>query len=469
MLYRPSLEKAPLPPKGLNTAPYSGDRFTYFDGFRRKLVPEDAALLREYKRVIYTCANLNVNNVVSTPLRLYIKRETNSEATLLRRGIETKVISKRTKDFLSSQAPLQKALKQFVDIEEVVTHPVLDLLTKGNRLPFFNGQRLFELSQLYQELIGKAYWLIENDPILGIPSDIWLLPAHWLKPRSTGKTSARKVIDHYELVLPGVYQEKNPKYRAEDILSFLMPNPVNPYVGGISPLVAAFDVNDVASKQLSLENSLLDNEGRPDLVFSPKPDSAIGPDESERMERQYKTRFGRGRTGGMWVMEDPMDMHQLNYNPRDLARLEVHKVSKNEIANAYGVPYAMISDASHNREQLEASEIQHAKHAIVPRLNRNVAVLNDPDYGLISRFDDSGKLFFAYDDPIPENEEIKVLKIRGFVQDGIWSPNEGRKEDGTYGESEDPEANNLRAINVPSEPVRSNSRGMEQKNNTEPK
>lgn len=462
-VYKQSIVKAPIPPRGLNTSPSGGARPYYFDGFRRKLVPDDNVLLREYKRVIYTCCNLNVNRVCTTPLRLYIKRENNNSAkkSLLRKGIETRTISSKKKDFLSSNATLQKALKQFVDIEEVVVHPSLNVLQKGNRLPFFNGQRLFEITQLFQELIGRAYILVENDPILGIPSDLWVLPAHWVKPRSTKKTSARKVIDYYELCPPGFqFNDKNPRYKPEDVLSFLMPNPLNPYVDGISPLAAAFDVNDVASKQLSLENSLLDNEGRPDLVFTPKGDSTIGSDEAKRFEREYRTRFARGRTGGVWVMEDPMDMEVLNFPPRELARLEIHKVSKNEIANAYGVPYAMISDASHNREQLEACEIQHAKHSTVPRLNRNIAILNDPDYGFISRFDETGELFFAYDDPIPENEEIKVTKIRGYVQDGIWTPNEGRKEDGTYGESNDEEANKLRRANVP-EAGRSGSRGME--------
>jgi len=461
-VYRSSSFKA-APPRGLNTN-LSGSNLSFFDGFNRKRIPDEETLLRQYKRVIYTCCNLNVSRVVSTPLRLFIKREQNNSKSLLRKGVETRSITRKQKDFLSSQNPLQKALKQFVDIEEVVVHPALDLLSKGNRLPFFNGQRLFELTQLYQELVGKAYWLIENDPILNIPTDIWLLPSHWVKPRSSPETAARKIIDHYELCPPGYqFKDNNPKYPVEDVLSFIMPNPLNPYVDGISPLVAAFDVNDVASKQLSLENSLLDNDGRPDLVFTPKPDSAIGPDEAENMEQKYKTRFARGRTGGVWIMEDAMDMHTLNFPPRELARLEIHKVSKNEIANAYAVPYAMISDASHNREQLEASEIQHAKHSTVPRLNRLASVLNDPDYGLLARFDETGLLFFAYDDPIPENEEIKYNKISRLVQDGIWSRNEARKEDGTYGPSDDPIANQLLPMNVPSEPERSNSRGDEEK------
>jgi hypothetical protein len=71
-------------------------------------------------------------------------------------------------------------------IEEVTSHPLLDLLRQVN--PVHNAFDLWELTTLYQEVIGIAYWLLEFGP-LNTPVAMWPLPSHRVTPTANGYVS----------------------------------------------------------------------------------------------------------------------------------------------------------------------------------------------------------------------------------------------------------------------------------------
>lgn len=393
---------------------------TYYDGFKRRFLPGNTTLIQEYKRTVYTCANLNAQACISTPLRLFFRKEQQKSQSLLRNGRETKSISSEEKDRLSSLPHLQKTLRSFVDIEEVVFHPALTILETANDTQFLNGFKLQELLYLYMDIIGQAYWLIENN-IFEVPFKLWILPSQNVFPIK--KDGSTNIVDFYE------YRDgtdKPPiKYSIEDIIPFTLADLRNPYTEGMSFVEAAYEANKAHNQLLTLETALLENEGRPELVIIPDDDSGIGPDEAERFEDEWRARFGRGRQGGIYVLPEKVKIEPIQVPLRDLARMEISKWTKNDIANAASVPFALISDASHNRQQLEAAEIQHSKHAVIPRQRRVTCVLNDQ---LLSRYDPTGRLFFAYDDPIPEDREVKLQENVQLVMNRIKTPNEARQE-----------------------------------------
>ena len=429
----------------------SNNLTTYYDGFQRRYVPNDERLIQEYKRTIYTCANLNANAVADTALKLYLRKDSNQASKcLLQLGIHTKKLTTKAIDKLAARADLSKTLRSFTDIEEVIVHPSLDLLKRVNNTPFLNGHELCIYTQLYQDITGVSYWLIERDSLFNIPINIWLLPSHQVEPVKDPNINSRKIIDYYSYYPPGVTKEFN--YRPEDLVVFKMPSLQNPYVEGVGFLEAAFESNEVDAKLVSLEHGLLHNEGRPDLIISPTGDATFGPDEARRFEKEYRLRFGRGRQGGMWVLEDDVKVTPINIPTRDLARLEINKWAKNDIANAAQIPFALIADASHNRQQLEAAEVQHARHGVRPRCTKNAATLNDQ---YLSLFDDSGSLFFAYDDPVPEDKTQKLQENIQLGMNGFKTPNEIRDE---YNLPPIEGGDELRAINVSPDIMRQNER-----------
>ncbi len=444
------VEKAKVRQSSLNA---QGHTASYYDAFRRRIIPSDTRLVEEYKRTIFTCANLNADGVVATPLRLYVKTSPGEKQTVLR----TKALTTQKIDYLSSKAHLQKTLRSFVNVEEVVEHPALTLLERANTSRHLNGQRLKELIELFRDITGKTYILIEADPF-GLPRNLWVLPTQWVTPRKDRSKNSNKLIDYYEFRPPGIGEEI--RYKPEDIITFLNPSLTDPYVDGISALQASFESNEVNKKLLSHEDALLLNEARPEIVISPKDtESAFSADTARRYEREWRMKFGFGRSGGAWVPDDPVTITPVTIPPRDLARLEINKWSKNDVANAFQVPFALVADASHNRQQLEAAELQHAKHAILPRCNRNACVWNDL---FLSMWDDSGRLFFAYDDPIPENREEKLQENVQLKSNGIITANEVRDNYG-YAPHPSAEADDLQPMNVPGEAAKESTENQPKK------
>lgn len=416
----------------------------YVDAWRSKRNPTERNLANEYKRIAYACANINATAVANTPLKLYVKTDKGQrKARCL-----TKKISKSKADYLSSLPFLQKQLRSFVEVEEVVSHPALDLLDRVNPLPWIHSEWLKVQSQLYQEITGKCYWLVIKNPVLNIPTEIWILPSQNTKPKS--EPESRNIIDYY-LYQAGGLDEK--KYSTDQIIPFFMPNLENPYADGMSPLAASWESNEVAGKLIAHENSFLDNEARPDVVLSPKDkDQALYHDDAKSWAREYSKAFSRQRTGGVFVPEEAVDITPITYPPRDLARLEIHKWSKEEICNSYDIPTALLEHTNINRATLEAARQQHALNGVLPRTNRNASNLNA---SYIPYWDDSGRLFFAYDDPVPELREIKMQENVQFVMNGIKTPNEARAE---YDMPPHPDGDELRAINVSPEMMRQNER-----------
>src|SRR2546421_505986 len=64
-------------------------------------------------------------------------------------------------------------------VAEVTEHPLLTLLEQVN--PVHNSFDLWELTTLYQETFGSAYWLLDLDP-LGVPRSVWPLPSQNVTP-----------------------------------------------------------------------------------------------------------------------------------------------------------------------------------------------------------------------------------------------------------------------------------------------
>ena len=108
-----------------------------------------------------------------------------------------------------------------------------------------NGVLLSELTQLYLDFTGNAYWLIERNRVFRQPTNIWILPSQWVKPVTN--TGSSKIIDFYEFTPPGFSQ--NVLYNPVDIIHFKNAGLDNPYADGKGALAACFDSNEVNNTQ----------------------------------------------------------------------------------------------------------------------------------------------------------------------------------------------------------------------------
>jgi len=373
--------------------------------------PTVSSLISDYKRYIYTCVNLNSDGCCNSCLKLYVTTGKGEKVPRLK----TKALSDYRKEEL-----LQKRynLNNVKNIEEVVEHPVLELLEKGNHTTFLNGYQLKKLTFTFKDLTGKAYWWLQPNPILGIPLNIWFIPTQFIKP--VKKSDGSKIVDYYEYKAGNITKNFPP----EQIVQYLHTNPQNPYLDGVSPAAAAFEDNDVVNKLISHESGLLANEARPDAIISPVGENIWGEDEAKRWEKELNYKWKSGKGGGLKVVPEQIEFEPVSWPPRDLARLEIMKNGRDVICNCYGIPAALLDAKNINKATLEAALTQHATFAIKPRLDADVAVKNDR---LIPLYDDSGRLFFEYENPIPEDKTAFLQETVQLKMNGIMTPNEARK------------------------------------------
>lgn len=387
-------------------SPYSGG---WVDRWGKQKSPDKGQLLGEYKNTAYACANLNTQGVLNSQLRLYQKAKTGQKLLYPVKGV----------NLAETQRLCEKHQVRLGDNErivEITDHQITKLLSRPN--PFCDYLTLLELTQLFQEICGSAYWYIPKNR-WGRPSQIFLLLPQFVVPitdRATGYPLA------YEYGTTGDKQT----YQVDEIVPFLVPSLFRPWLDGYSPLNSVYEQVSVEDKMLATEQAILDNDARPGGVINVK--DGTTEDQAERLERKFNNKLRRAGSGAWIVPPEDVTINPLSFSPKDLAVLQIHATTKVSICNAYGVPYSLLADSSGSQYQVHATLLlQHVETAISPRLKRNQSVLNQY---LVSRFDDSGNLFLAYDDPSPRNRELELDEDTRLVAGNIMVPNEIRRKRG---------------------------------------
>jgi len=376
----------------------------FVDAFRKQREPSALDLLAELKGTAWTCASINAAVCASFPPRLYV------------RTVPGQPPFKGLTQPISPRHTLHLQRKGQENIEEIVDHPLLTLLRQVNAV--LNGFDLLELTQLYLEVHGSAYWLIEDNDVLGIPEAIYLLPSQHVSLLRA--PDSRDFVDAYEYRSGGGAA----RYRPDEVIQFRCPDPRDPYTRGLSPLRACFEQVALTSEYAALKRSLYSNSAIPSVIVSPA--SVIGAEERDRLEEQWNQRFRRGGNGRVLVAESGLKVDLLQHSLGDLAALADARATKEDIANCFGVPLPFLSGET-NLANMQAADHLHKALAIRPRLIRRDEKINEQ---LIPRYDPTGRLFVASDDPVPEDQLRLLRQQESDLKFGVRTINEIRGERG---------------------------------------
>jgi HK97 family phage portal protein len=393
-------------PRSLAGSQWSGTTFS--DLFRRNREPTPNELLGELKGTAWTCASLNSAVCAAYPPRLYVTTSADQPSPRCR----TRALDPDTEMRLRSLPRAAKAAR----LEEVVAHPLLMLLAQVN--PVHNAFDLWELTTLYQEVHGSAYWSLVFDPFLRIPKEIWILPSQNVTPRRAADSP--RLVDYYEYRTGA----KEQRFRPDDIIHFRYPDPRDPYTAGLSPLRACFEQVSLTSEYTAYKSAKFANQALPDAIVSPE--TVLGEEERDRLEGQWNTTLRRGGGGRVVVAESGLRVQLLNHSLGDLAALADLSATKEDIANAFHVPLSFLTSET-NLANLQAAEHQHMAKAIDPRLKRRDEKLNEQ---LVPLFDPTRRLFLASEDPIPVNREMSAKEREIDLKYGVVTINEVRGERG---------------------------------------
>lgn len=379
----------------------------YADRWKTQLAPQAEDLVKQYREIQYACINLNSRAVASAQLQLFV---------ITRRGeiqprCPTRAIAPQTMEWLLDQKDVAPILANAEDVQEVTDHPLLTLLHTPN--PFQNSFTLMELTALYLETVGRAYWLMDKQPILDIPIRLWVLPSQHINP----KAAKGQLIDHYE------WLGQSTTIPVDRVIPFLVPDLTDPYRSGKSPTAAGWETLTLLERDRGFQAATMDNRARPDLIISPK--DAMAWPAVKRLRAILRRMFTQRGSGGTAFFPEAIEVTPLNFKPKDTEARERAEQAKTTLANIYDVPITLIDKMAESRAGADASLFQHARLAVVPRLMRIVHSLNRH---LVPLYDP--RLFLWFKNPVPRDQIVDTLTRRRNLDAGVTTMNEERRDMG---------------------------------------
>lgn len=306
--------------------------------------------------------------------------------------------------------------KQAGGPKEIEEHEVLSLLHEVN--PYMTFYQLVELTEIYQDLVGEAYWGLIRNEGTGKITQIWPLRPDWIYI----KGSKEKFIDHY-VYRPAGFGE-GMKIPPEDIIPFKNPNPLNPYRGH-GPVKSAAMAIDIDEYAADWNKAFFFNSCIPSIIFTTE--KKLNKAEIKRFIQDWQDKYkGSKQAAKIAFLGGNLKYNEVGANIEKFQLIEIRDKMRDEMLATFGVSKAnigIIEDV--NRANQEASDLRLLKKVIQPRIVRLTAHLNE---FLLPNWKEP--LFFDYVDPIPEDVELKLKLVENGMKNHWLTPNEARAEFG---------------------------------------
>lgn len=366
--------------------------------------------LQAFRGTVFASARLNAVAVAQVPLYLNIAKKSESQKFRFTRTAE---IPQTRLKYMYKQREFQKYRRKAAVTEEILDHPLLDLLEQVN--PIQNGFDLSEKSVLFLELTGNCYWhLIFNS--LGVPAEIWFISPEYMKP-----------IPDPKLGVSGYIYKRGMKeitFKEEEIIHFAIPSPLHE-IYGIGATVGAWEAHHLWESMTAYEIAHFENMGRPDMAVWLK--HGLAKAEKDRLEKTLtNTYVGAKKSGkiGVFSQEHIDNIQVLGDKLRDMSYIEGRKYVREDIAMAHRVPISFYTMESSNRAVADAGLYQHALFTTKPYCTRMTQKLNEK---LCPKFDE--RIFLSYENPVPEDKEFLLKQHEAYLGSGVETVNEIRIEE----------------------------------------
>lgn len=286
---------------------------------------------------------------------------------------------------------------------EVVKHQALNVLRQPATisagrasLPVWTRFSLLEISQLYLELCGEAYWVIDRDPRSSIPLGLWPVRPDRMEP----------VPDPVAYLKGWVYTSPDGRAKVPlevtDVIQVKYPSPLDPY-RGLGPAQAVLVDIEAARYSAEWNRNFFLNSAEPGGVI--QVDHAMDDDEwNDLTNRWREAHRGVSRAHRVAVLEAGQTWVPNAHTMRDMDFGNLRNVSRDLIREAWGIHKIMLGNSDDvNRANAQTGEEVFANWSVVPRLDRWKDALN---YQFLPLFDAAGEnVEFDYIYPLPANRE----------------------------------------------------------------
>jgi len=282
---------------------------------------------------------------------------------------------------------------------EVVQHAALALLARPN--PFWSQFRLFEISQLWQELTGKWHWVVTRAPGSPIPIGLWPVRPD----RMTPVPDPEKYLRGWIYTAPDGL-EKIP-LEVTDVIYEFLPDPLDPY-GGTGPVQSVLAEIDSVRYAAQYNRNFFANAARPDGVLSV--DHRVSDEEWDDLtDRWREAHRGVSRAHRVAVLEG-VTWVPTSTTQKDMDFANLMSTSGDRIREAWGIHKIMTGLTEDvNRANAQTGEEVFASWKVDPRLKRRRDTFN---FQVLPLFGDTGKgVEFDYVYPMPRNREQDALEL----------------------------------------------------------
>lgn len=283
------------------------------------------------------------------------------------------------------------------ETEEIFEHEALSLLYYAN--PFMTYYDLFEAIQVYLELVGEAFLIVIKDGGEdGTPRELYPVRPDWMKI----VPDAKKFIKEYQYCPGGNLADKIP-ISPKQVVHLKYFNPTNPYRGKGTIQAGAMPI-DIHNFAQEWNRSFFFNNAQPGMIFTTE----------QKLNRKIVQQFldswqatyaGRRNAHKIAFLDKGLKLEKTTLDAKQLDFSEQQRIMRDDVLAMFKVPKTVLGLTDDvNKANAIATTRSYMERVITPRMKKMVGQLNEfylPMFG-------TEKLFFDFEDPAPEDIELKL-------------------------------------------------------------
>lgn len=299
----------------------------------------------------------------------------------------------------------------------VFGHPLEKLWRKP--CPHLVGFQFRYLVQLYLELDGECFIVIERPPGQRAPKALWVIPKGWLMKRPTPSDPTWGVtIGSAYHTLP-----------AGEVIWLHDPDPESPYSAGLGVARSVDDQVQQAEWMAKFNNQFFRNGGHPGAVIGLEGvDLSQAAQIKAAYEEKYTGFWSAFKTAWLSAPKNgQIKVHKLGASHKDMDFVEGSKASRDDILQAWNMPRFSVGISEDvNRASAQASDYTKSKNVVLPR----VTYLEEAwDAWLVPLYRDAS-LKLIPEPVVRETEEFRLQKSSEGLLNKALTVNEWRRENG---------------------------------------
>lgn len=325
-----------------------------------------------------------------------------------------------------------------------VQHKIINKIFRDPN-PYMEFRFLKQYLQLQLDLTGMAFCLRIDDPVFGLPRELWPLNVNDLvaiEVSDLANTSGLKLFNSNSVLQKDrkfpfkdwilgftfMIGGRRITFKWDNILYFHYPHPKDPRAGS-SPIQNQAYAIDVDHYIEVYERDFFRNSARPDFAIKYPMDVSMDEEDAERLRVSWKKKFqgqGEGKYHELAILDRGAEIHELGPKNEDLALMFLANWAQDKVLAAYGVPpgkVGMVKDV--NRANAEGIDVTFQSECVKPRLDLMDEVFSR---GVLQRFDD--RYMIKHNNPVPRDRKLDIEEVKNKVQVPIWTPNEARELEG---------------------------------------